>query len=274
MKALIVDDSATDALLMAKALESCAEIELATSGRDALAKLRNHPYDLVVLDYFLGDMTGPELMMKLKARPEGAPVLFVSGRSNESNVAQAMALGAFDFVLKGTPDFVQDLRGAAKTALATLPPNPRDQATRRLPVAKVLVKILDRWLAENEEVNVAAVIGNDWFLLRSRVKVPEPATSTVVKIAQQVHEALDRSAKHLGYVEGRCTIASYNQGLLGLAPMIAGGDVLLATNAPETPLEEFRASLERLAAEVGKAIGEGTASTASGPPPPEETSTH
>ncbi|MBI2078487.1 MAG: response regulator [Euryarchaeota archaeon] len=265
MKALIVDDSATDALLMAQSLESMAEVELATSGRDALAKMRNYPYDVVVLDYFLGDMTGVELLLKIKDKAAPSPVVFVSGASDERIVAQAMALGAVDFVFKGTTDFVPDLRSAFKAAAATLPPNPRDRATRRTPVAKRLVEILDAWLAKEDDLNAAAYIGPDWFLIRSRVRVPEQVMGAVVKIAQQVHESLERSAKHLGYVEARCTIASYNQGLFGLAPVLAGGDILLATHSPETPLEEFRASLERLAAEVGHAVGDAIDADAKSP---------
>ncbi|HLE47875.1 MAG TPA: response regulator, partial [Candidatus Thermoplasmatota archaeon] len=177
MKALIVDDSPTDALLMARSLESIAEVELATSGRDALAKMRNYPYDAVVLDYFLGDMTGVELLLKIKDKGAPAPIVFVSGNSDEKIVAQAMALGAIDFVFKGTPEFVADLRTTLRSALATLPPNPRDQATRRAPVAKRLAQILDAWLAKEEDLNAAAYVGPDWFLIRSRVRVPEAVMS-------------------------------------------------------------------------------------------------
>lgn len=267
MRALIVDDNPSDALLMAETIRGLVDVEFATSGKEAQQRLAKNKYDVVVLDYFLGDMTGAELMVHAFTPEADPPVVFCSGIEDDKIVSQAMGLGARDFVLKGHPDFVTELRTAVHDLLQaqqqrTAPPSsPTALHTQ-------LAHILDEALQRHPECNVAAVVGEDDFQIRSRIQIGDDIAGMVVRIVHEVHETLGHSTRHLGYRDGRCTISSYNQGLFGISPLLGGGSVVLASHTPETPLEEFRVALERLAAEVGHAIGDASALRGGIPPVP------
>ena len=72
------------------------EIVTAESGADAMQKLRARSFDIVLLDYMLGDMTGLELMPELR----GTPAVFITGLGNEEIAANAIRQGAYDYLVK------------------------------------------------------------------------------------------------------------------------------------------------------------------------------
>ncbi len=79
---LIVEDEAEIADMLKEMLERDGhEIELAASGRDALARLDAAPVDLIISDLHMPDLDGPELYRRLVARcPELASrMVFMTG---------------------------------------------------------------------------------------------------------------------------------------------------------------------------------------------------
>lgn len=74
------------------------EVVTAESGADAMQKLRARSFDIVLLDYMLGDMTGLELMPELR----GTPAIIIAGLGNEEIAANAIRQGAYDYLVKDT----------------------------------------------------------------------------------------------------------------------------------------------------------------------------
>lgn len=72
------------------------EIVTAESGMDAQQKLRAGTFDVVLLDYMLGDMTGLDLLPELR----GTPAIFITGMGSEEIAASAMRLGAYGYLVK------------------------------------------------------------------------------------------------------------------------------------------------------------------------------
>jgi signal transduction histidine kinase len=72
------------------------EIVTAESGMDAQQKLRTGTFDVVLLDYMLGDMTGLDLLPELR----GTPAIFITGMGTEEIAASAMRLGAYGYLVK------------------------------------------------------------------------------------------------------------------------------------------------------------------------------
>jgi signal transduction histidine kinase/DNA-binding response OmpR family regulator len=101
---LIVDDSDTNLVAYEAALEPLGrKLVLARSGTEALGKLLDSDFALVLLDFSMPDMTGVETARMVRARPrsKGTPILFISGASPSPQIMlEAYEVGALDFIAK------------------------------------------------------------------------------------------------------------------------------------------------------------------------------
>lgn len=79
MKALIVEDEAVTRILLEQLLRSLdCDVDLAVDGEEALALLRAHDYDVVLLDIILPKMSGIEVMEALRRdRPRALGCIIV-----------------------------------------------------------------------------------------------------------------------------------------------------------------------------------------------------
>jgi FixJ family two-component response regulator len=69
----------------------------------------------LILDIVMPGMSGPELQQELKRRGKEIPIIFISGRNDETIRAQVLQQGAAGFLLKPFSDAA--LLAAIKTAL-------------------------------------------------------------------------------------------------------------------------------------------------------------
>ena len=90
-------------------------VELARTGEEALSRLAERPYALVVLDLMLPGVDGFQVLEALKARTPAPKVLVLAARGREADRAKALALGADAFLAK--PFGVQDLMAEARRLL-------------------------------------------------------------------------------------------------------------------------------------------------------------
>jgi UDP-3-O-[3-hydroxymyristoyl] N-acetylglucosamine deacetylase len=75
-------------------------VRLAENGRVALDVLEQERPALVVLDVWMPEMDGIELLREMAARRPGVPVIVISGHGNIETAVRATQLGAFDFIEK------------------------------------------------------------------------------------------------------------------------------------------------------------------------------
>ena len=81
MRILIIEDDAAIADAIGAALANAGHaVDRLANGRQADAALRDHPYDLVVLDLGLPDVDGIELLRRLRSRADAVPVLVATAR--------------------------------------------------------------------------------------------------------------------------------------------------------------------------------------------------
>ena len=99
---LIVDDNVHLITLLGKMLEPVAQISFATSGLAALAQMRAHPPDLLLLDAEMPGMGGHEVCRAMKADPEldKIPVIFVTAHDDVEAEVRGFDAGAVDFISK------------------------------------------------------------------------------------------------------------------------------------------------------------------------------
>lgn len=102
-KVLIVEDSVEMADLLAITLQDDQiETETAVTGESALAKLREVPFDLVLLDLGLPDIDGMEVLDRMRRDPQlsQVPVIIITGREKMADKVRAFDLGAADYINK------------------------------------------------------------------------------------------------------------------------------------------------------------------------------
>ncbi len=95
---LLVDDSRTDRLLYSKILKNITtdyNIELASDGKEALAKILISPPALVITDHLMPNMNGYQLIIELKkAEIKGKPpVIVLSGDIDRNSIDEYHELG-------------------------------------------------------------------------------------------------------------------------------------------------------------------------------------
>jgi diguanylate cyclase (GGDEF)-like protein len=100
---LVVDDDVDQRELVKETLglhfpASAGKIVAVGSATECLAQDLGR-FDIILLDYNLPDMTGLELLKHVVSRCH-APVLFVTGESVAATAAQAIQLGAQDYIVK------------------------------------------------------------------------------------------------------------------------------------------------------------------------------
>ena len=98
---LLVDDDPVILELMQEILRPGAyAVDIAHNGREAVERLEDHPYDLVLTDMVMPEMQGLELLQHLRLHhPETLTIVF-TGYANYQDAVAAVKLGAFDYLTK------------------------------------------------------------------------------------------------------------------------------------------------------------------------------
>lgn len=105
---LLVEDNVGDARLIQILLAEEAGEEMALTHvsrlSDAVQRLHEAPYDLVLLDLSLPDSQGLETVQTLQREAGGVPVVILSGLDSEAVALGALKSGAEDYLVKGRAD--------------------------------------------------------------------------------------------------------------------------------------------------------------------------
>ena len=99
---LIVDDNILDNKAVRMALSGQYFTSSVTSGTDVFAYLGSHRPDMILLDQYMPDMTGFEVIKKLKANENYAdiPVMFLTADETGAVDSNCFRLGAVDCIHK------------------------------------------------------------------------------------------------------------------------------------------------------------------------------
>lgn len=124
-KVLVVDDellvrSFLKETLMRKGLD----VTVAENGRTALALIKDNAYDLVFTDMKMPDMTGLEVLKKVKETAPNTIVVVITAFGSIDNAVEAMRLGAFNYLIKPfSPDTIEAVVEKAKDHSALVEEN-------------------------------------------------------------------------------------------------------------------------------------------------------
>lgn len=98
---LVVDDEERlNRIISQKLKKEGFTVYQALSGQRALEWVKQERIDVVLLDYMLPDLTGIEVMKKIKEENPHISAIMLTAYGNVENAVQAMKLGAVDFLNK------------------------------------------------------------------------------------------------------------------------------------------------------------------------------
>lgn len=174
MRVLLVEDNAPIADAVSRGLQAEGfAVDVSTDGHDGLWRAREFSYDVLVLDIMLPGVNGYEICRTLRREGDTTPVLMLTAKSGEYDIAEGLDLGADDYLTKpfsfvvltarvralvrrGNPAPGQERIEVGRLAVDTatrrcfLDEEPVALTTREYELLEVLARRLDRPLTRRE----------------------------------------------------------------------------------------------------------------------------
>ena len=126
MPILVVDDYNTMIRIICNLLKQIGfhNVDNATDGSAALAKLRGKSYGLVISDWNMAPMSGYDLLKELRADPAigKTPFIMITAESKTENVIAAKRAGVNSYIVK--PFNAETLQSKIASVFAGLPGPP------------------------------------------------------------------------------------------------------------------------------------------------------
>ncbi len=99
---LIVDDYKTMLRIIRNLLKQLGfnNVDEATDGGEALERIANKQYGLIISDWNMEPMTGIELLRKIRAANNNTPFIMVTAENKTENVLAAREAGVNNYIVK------------------------------------------------------------------------------------------------------------------------------------------------------------------------------
>jgi two-component system, OmpR family, alkaline phosphatase synthesis response regulator PhoP len=98
---LIIDDEASLRQTMARILQRAGyEVTTASNGKEGLALVSEHLFDLLYLDIRMPDISGLELLKTIHAKFPDLPIILFTAQPDLNSAVEALRRGAIDYLLK------------------------------------------------------------------------------------------------------------------------------------------------------------------------------
>ena len=100
---LVVDDSEVMRLILVMHLKRLLGVDVtqAVNGRDALVKIENGQFDLVLTDMVMPEMGGAELIQQVRTQLKSdVPIVIITTKGENKDRDRGISLGADDYLTK------------------------------------------------------------------------------------------------------------------------------------------------------------------------------
>ena len=104
-KILIIDDDGAMLRMMRTWLSVKYRVYMASSGKIALSFLAQNPVDLILLDYEMPVMSGPDVLKEIRNTQaiKDLPVIFLTAKDDKESVMKVVSLKPEKYLLKSMP---------------------------------------------------------------------------------------------------------------------------------------------------------------------------
>src|SRR5699024_9269819 len=114
--------------------------QIADNGVDALQLMTDEKWDLVLLDIMIPELSGLEVLRRLRRTDQETPVILLTARDQVHDKVSGLDLGANDYVTK--PFQIEELLARVRAHLRT--PTSNHQQTEKLQVGELSVDLQTR----------------------------------------------------------------------------------------------------------------------------------
>ncbi len=255
-RVLVIEDSPTQALELRLVLESEGfAVEAAAGGQAGLDRLAAEPFDLVLSDVLLPDLSGYEVCRRIKTEPRTReiPVVLLTVLNDPFDVLQGLECGADNFLTK--PCDPRFLLARVRRILAA-----RERRARHEPDSEVVLSFRGKGITitSDKEQIVDLLLATLEDFIRAREREHE---------ARVAHEAMERSEQ---FIRAALDALPTRVAILDEAGIVLAVNAAWQRSAGESPLfgpgcgvgtDYLRACAESSA---GEAIAQGIRAVAAG----------
>lgn len=111
-KVIFVEDSPTMRRIIMNSLNKIgfSDVTEAENGIDALDKMGEKPWDMVITDWNMPEMNGEELVREIRSKPhfKELPIMMITTRGMQDDVMNAIKMGVNGYIVKPfTPEILK-----------------------------------------------------------------------------------------------------------------------------------------------------------------------
>ena len=144
LKVLIVDDDPDILDLLESILKDEFILIKASTGEEALTKIKENNPNLLVLDYVLPDLEGPQICKEIRKDPLllNTPVLMLTGKGELENKVEGLEAGADDYMIKPfvPQELIARIRMLIRRSSTNLDANPLTRLPGNVSINKELLE--------------------------------------------------------------------------------------------------------------------------------------
>lgn len=202
---LLVEDDAVDRQAVERALAAsqlAVKLSVVVDGEAAVAALRDHAFDCVLLDHNLPRGSGLTVLQALREAGDDTPVVAMTGHGDEDLVVELMKAGATDYIAKHSlrPErLAQSIRSALLLRQARRSARASQRALQdQLQFAELVVGIVSHDLR-----NPLQAISMSTALLERRGDLPAESLQAVARIKSSSQRAVRLIRDLLDFTQAR-----------------------------------------------------------------------
>lgn len=164
------------------------EVQVFTSGKDCIENLNKQP-SIITLDYSLPDMSGEQVLKKIKAYNNDIAVIIISAQEKIGTAVELLKLGAYDYIAKD-----EDTKDRLLNAVR----NARNRQSLVKEIDSLRQEISQKYDFEKSIIGKSAAIKKIFHLLEKAVK-----TNITVSVTGETGTGKELIAKAIHYNSSR-----------------------------------------------------------------------
>ena len=201
-KILLVEDEASIRRVLGSILseeDKSYEVTEASNGQEAMERIRETAYDLVLCDIKMPKKDGLEVLLEAKALYPALRVVMISGHGDLETAVQAMKMGAFDYIAK--PPDLNRLLTTVRNALMTPQPQEEEKPKATGKTSKKTTAT-DIMIGESAPIQKIKAMIEKVAPTDVRVLITGPNGSGKELVARALHQGSERASQPM--VEVNC----------------------------------------------------------------------